>query len=63
MKSEYDKEVEILDQAINDGKDVANITPHDIKKIQEDLLNLEIKGQSIPRINSGQWRFQSYLLK
>lgn len=47
MKRDYAEQVKILDDAINRGEKQATITPDDIKKLEQQLFNLEINGKDL----------------
>jgi GTPase SAR1 family protein len=47
MKRAYDEQVKILDNAMEQGESQAKITPDDIKKLEDELLNLELKGANL----------------
>ena len=47
MKRDYAEQVKILDDAIKQGGEQATITLHDIKKLEQQLFNLEINGKDL----------------
>lgn len=50
MKRDYAEQVKILDDAIKQGGEQATITPDDIKQLEQQLFNLEIKGKNLQDI-------------
>jgi len=50
-KREYDEQVKILEDAMNARGYKATITPDDIKKLEQELLSLELSGEELRKIS------------
>ncbi len=53
MKKEYDEQVKVLESAMGDGNKENKITLDDIKKLEKELLSMEISGDDLKNIIEG----------